>query len=366
MKILFVLFSLDAGGVTSVSDVLADEMIKQGHDVEIISLTEPSSYKNQSFKTTIWHHKSLGLKTFILSFFQLTGFFIKNRNIDAVIIASAYPGIITTLAMKLTLHKAKALVNFHTHISRYAAHESSLKKAILLLGRYILKLADVCANVSRITAKDAQDYFGLKDVKALYNPLPVYLPPDDLETSPPHHWLRNSDIIPIIACSRLSDVKDYPLMFKSLSVLLSYDQRYRLIILGKGQLEQELKQMTHTMNLDDYIDFVGHVSNQRDYMALGKFLWLTSKYEGFNMALLESLSAGTPCVAIDNPPGIHEVLDNGTYGHLIHSRDPEIIAKETHAFAQQSKKEPEFYQRRSDEFLPERITEMYLNCLQGK
>ena len=363
MKILFVLFSLDAGGVTAVTDTLAVEMVKMGHDVQYVSmLGQPTGHEPVS-NVISFGYKTLNLKVFFLSFVRLWKFFVDNRDIDAVIVASAYPGIITTVAARLAFHKAKVLINFHTHVSAFAAIQPFTRKFLLSLGRIVLPFADICANVSKITAKDAADYFGLKRVATLHNPLKPYQKSENLEQHPPHPWLNNPDIFPIIAAGRLTDVKDFPLMFKSLLELKNMDARYKLIILGKGELESELKALAYDLNLEDDIHFGGHVSNQRDYMALGRFLWLTSKFEGFNMVLLEALSAGIPCIATNYPTGIHEALDNGKYGLLINSRDPEMIAQQTYMFDQQPKHPPEFYQQRIEEFTPEVVTERYLKLL---
>jgi glycosyltransferase involved in cell wall biosynthesis len=365
MKILFVLFSLDAGGVTTVSNILADEMVNAEHEVSYLSLTDDQekqrTLEHNGFAVENFGYKKLTIGVFVLSFFRLFRFFLKNRQLDFVIVASAYPGIVTTAAAKLALNKAKILVNFHTHVSAYAATQRWPKKLFLALGKIVFRFTDICANVSHITAKDAADYFGLDHVDTLYNPLPVYHYPDDRNEHPPHQWLKDQHILPIIACSRLNDVKDYPLMFASLVHLKKLDQRYKLLILGKGELENELKNLAKEVNLSNDIFFAGYVTNQQEYMALGRFLWLTSKYEGFNMVLLEALSAGIPCVVTNTPPGIHEVLEDGKYGLLINSRDPEIIARETFAFDQLPKKPAEFYQSRAKDFLPEKSTDAYLN-----
>jgi glycosyltransferase involved in cell wall biosynthesis len=361
MKILFVLFSLDAGGVTTVSNILADEMVNAWHDVQYLSLTKDQvkqqDLEQRGFTVESFNYKRLSIRVFLFAFFRLIWFFLKNRQPDFVIVASAYPGIITTAAAKLTLNKAKILVNFHTHVSAYAATQLWPKKTFLALGKLVFKFTDICANVSHITAEDARKYFHLKHVDTLYNPLPAY---EFSKEAPPHPWFKDQNILPIIACSRLNDVKDYPLMFASLAHLRKFDNRYKLIILGKGELEDELKQLALEMNLSDDIFFAGYVTNQQDYMAHSRFLWLTSKYEGFNMVLLEALSAGIPCVVTNTPPGIHEVLEDGKYGLLINSRDPEIIARKTYEFDQLPKQPAAFYQQRAQDFLPWKITENYL------
>jgi glycosyltransferase involved in cell wall biosynthesis len=364
MKILFVLFSLDAGGVTYATNILAGEMVKKGHDVAMLSLTDDRKrqeiLENAGFAVTTLGHKGLGLKTFIIGFFQLVGYFIKNRDFDAMIVASAYPGIIATLAAKLVRHKAKILVNFHTHVSHYAAHESWHKKLILFFGKYILQMADVNANVSIDASRDAERFFGLKHVETLYNPVLPYH-----GKSASHHWFDNPDVIPIVACGRLTEVKDFPLMFDSLKILLNYDARYRLILIGDGELKEQLQNYATEIGLKDHIDFAGWVDEIEPLIEPCRFFWMTSKYEGFGMVLVQALAAGIPCVAIDCPSGPREALQEGRYGLLIDSRYPEIIARETYQFDQKPQQSPEFYRQRALDFQPGVVTENYLDLLKN-
>jgi glycosyltransferase involved in cell wall biosynthesis len=362
MKILFVLFSLDAGGVTTATDILAGEMVKMGHSIKMLSLTDnPERQKKlekQGFETETLGHKGLGLKTFILGFFQLSRYFAQNRDLDAMIVASAYPGIIATAAAKLTGNKAKILVNYHTHVSNYARHEPFFKRLILFFGQFILRLADVNANVSIDASRDAERYFGLKHVKTLYNPILPY-------TGKPasHRWFNDPDIIPIAACGRLSYVKDFALMIDALKIMLNYDPRYRLILIGSGELKDELIQHSIEQNLQDHIDFTGWLDEYLPLVECCKFFWMTSRYEGFGLVLVEALSTGIPCVSIDCPSGPREALESGKYGLLIESRDPETIAIGTHQFAHLPQHPREFYQQRAHDFLPEAVTRKYLEAL---
>lgn len=365
MHILFVLFSLDAGGVTTANTLLAENMLQQGHRVTFFCFTDNAEkkrvLKEKGIQIYTSPFKKLGVLAFIYNFISIWWFFIRKRHFSGIIIPSFNVAFVTLIALKLSFYKTKTIVNFHTHISRFAESKSAFNKKLLSIGRHVLRLADICANVSKEAALDARDYFKLPVVHVLYNPLLPYTAPQN----PPelHRWFQESTLIPLVACGRLAGEKDYPLMLQALKVLNGINPHYRLIILGKGSLEKDLKSLTRELGIEEIVDFIGDVPNARDYMQQARFLWLTSKYEGFGLVLLEALSTGTSCVSVDCQSGPAEILQDGNYGCLVKSRDPEIMATSVIEFTNQPPKPREFYQQRAADFDPSLMTQKYLDLL---
>ncbi|MBF4206407.1 glycosyltransferase [Pseudomonas donghuensis] len=71
----------------------------------------------------------------------------------------------------------------------------------------------------------------------------------------------------------------------------------RLVILGKGRLEQKLKDQAAELGISAQVDFLGQVPDARHYFRAFDAFALSSDHEPFGMVLLEAMVAGVPLLA---------------------------------------------------------------------
>ena len=70
-----------------------------------------------------------------------------------------------------------------------------------------------------------------------------------------------------------------------------------LLLVGEGELMEQIKDQVHFYNLDNKVIFTGSVDNVQDhYQAMDVFLF-PSNFEGLGYVLLEAQAAGLPCIA---------------------------------------------------------------------
>lgn len=75
-----------------------------------------------------------------------------------------------------------------------------------------------------------------------------------------------------------------------------------LLLVGEGELEQDVRQFTAELGLEKQVIFAGaHKDVERFYQAMDVFLF-PSRYEGFGMAMIEAQTSGLSCVAADVVP----------------------------------------------------------------
>jgi len=91
----------------------------------------------------------------------------------------------------------------------------------------------------------------------------------------------------------------------------------KLIILGTGSLEKELKMLCEELNMSDSVCFFGFSSNPYPFYRLSELFVLSSIYEGFGNVLVEALSFGKPVVSINCKGGPSFILEEGKYGSLV-------------------------------------------------
>lgn len=75
-----------------------------------------------------------------------------------------------------------------------------------------------------------------------------------------------------------------------------------LLLVGDGELEQDVRNRTAELGLTDKVVFAGARKDvERFYQAMDVFLF-PSRYEGFGMAMIEAQASGLACVASDVVP----------------------------------------------------------------
>lgn len=117
----------------------------------------------------------------------------------------------------------------------------------------------------------------------------------------------NLNLQKIGSVSRLSEQKDIPTMIKIFEKVKEEAPNAILEIVGAGPLESSLKSLTKKAKLETDINFLGKTDKIIEFIESLDVFILTSKYEGFGLALLEAIDAGVPIVASRNS-AIPEVL----------------------------------------------------------
>ena len=128
--------------------------------------------------------------------------------------------------------------------------------------------------------------------------------------------------ITLLSVGNLVELKGHDLIIKSLQGL----PRCELIIVGSGELEEQLKALASELNISDRVRFMGTLRQIElvDLYSAADVLVLASSREGWANVLLESMACGTP-VAATNVGGSPEVVCSEAAGILIQDRTPEGI-----------------------------------------
>jgi glycosyltransferase involved in cell wall biosynthesis len=117
-----------------------------------------------------------------------------------------------------------------------------------------------------------------------------------------------------LAVGRLVSQKDYPNLFRALTLL--DHRRFVVLIAGSGPLELELRDECTRLELDTCVQFCGAREDILPlYNAADSFV-MSSEFEGLSVALLEAGSMGLPAVVTDTG-GNAEIVKDGVTGYVI-------------------------------------------------
>lgn len=106
---------------------------------------------------------------------------------------------------------------------------------------------------------------------------------------------------------RLHPDKDQATLIRAFAAVRAECDGAYLVIIGKGRLEQELKQLAKAEGVADRVIFTGPVPDARRYFRAFDSFVLSSDREPFGMVLLEAMAAELPIVSTDGG-GAPEVL----------------------------------------------------------
>lgn len=127
--------------------------------------------------------------------------------------------------------------------------------------------------------------------------------------------------------ARLHPVKALDVLIRGFAGYLpSARPRAKLVIVGAGPLDAELKELAASLDLGDRVIFAGFREDMPAVMNAFDVFALTSHREGLPLVVIEALASGKPVIAT-NVGGIPELVDDGVHGLLIPPRRPEAVAR---------------------------------------
>ena len=137
----------------------------------------------------------------------------------------------------------------------------------------------------------------------------------------------------IVFVGRLSDQKGLQYVIDAMPNILSHDSSVKLIVVGEGPYEKELRQKINANNVQKNVEFLGALNqnevakyyNMADIFILPSLSNKTGT-EALGLSLLEAMSSCCAVIGTD-VGGIRLAIKNGYNGILVNQKNSEEIAK---------------------------------------
>jgi glycosyltransferase involved in cell wall biosynthesis len=126
------------------------------------------------------------------------------------------------------------------------------------------------------------------------------------------------------AVGRMVPFKNHETLIRAFALAHPKIREAKLVIIGEGRLERDLKQLTHKLDMTNHIIFSGVVPRAHSVMKAFDFLVLPSINEPFGMVLLEAMAAKVPIISSDTG-GAPEIV--GSFALMVPGNDPELYAE---------------------------------------
>jgi glycosyltransferase involved in cell wall biosynthesis len=170
----------------------------------------------------------------------------------------------------------------------------------------------------------------------------------------------------IINIARLRKQKDHKTLLEAFQIFSKKNKKYKLLILGHGNLEYKLKQQCKKLGILDKVIFKGWVKKTEIYLKKSKIFVLSSVYEGLGNVLIDAINFNVPCISTNCPSGPSEILLDGKGGYLCLVKSPiQLAEKMAHSIKNYSKslKKNSFAKKSLDRFLISSQSKKYFDYL---
>ncbi len=125
--------------------------------------------------------------------------------------------------------------------------------------------------------------------------------------------------------ARLHRQKGVVYLLRAVAAILDGHPEGRVIVVGGGELEDDLLRETRALGLDRRFVLLGERGEAREFLAGLDVFVLPSLWEGLPIVLIEAAALGKPIVAT-SVDGTREIIADGETGLLVPAGDPEALA----------------------------------------
>ena len=245
---------------------------------------------------------------------------IEERNPDILYSRIPRPKLPLLLAGKITRKKI-VLAEGNSPWDIRHKRFSWLKKSIQ---KVCYRNSDRVLAVSRELASEMESFYGLKEVRCVYNGVDFENVRSGADESPEHPWF-GEDIPLVCSVAALIDRKNIHHLLQAVGIAREKTD-FRLVIVGEGSLRNQLEKIAADLKVDDIVDFAGYQPNPYAYMGRSDLFILSSRSEGLPNVLLEAMSLGIPTISTDCDYGPREIIEDGKNGILVPVGEPDAIA----------------------------------------
>lgn len=235
----------------------------------------------------------------------------KENNICCSISLLDGPNLVNVLSR----YKDKAIVSVRNRLS--SENVGKLRKKLIV---YSSKQADLTISLSEMVKEDLIDEFGIDGscIKTIYNHCDAELLTSLCEKVPKPDFMSD-DKVYFVTMGRLNRQKGQWHLLRVFKEVLNKVPNVTLIILGAGELEEDLKKLAQNLRIDDHVIFTGYIQNPHVVFKYCEMFIFPSLFEGLGNVLLEALAFDMPIISSDCIAGPREILaPNTDYKTIIH------------------------------------------------
>lgn len=321
-KIIFFIYELGSGGAARTIVNIVNHMDRDLFEPIIVTLNYEGSYEKYLREDLrLVKLETKRLRSAIAPFRDL----IKEERPHIVFSTIPNYNTIAILSRLLSKTKAKSVVREAAYLG--GGMKENVK--LFLYGRLYRFTSGIVALSKGVKENIVKRYrVSDKKIRVIYNPIDLQeIESQMLKKDLPkeHEALFEGPRKVIVTAGRLVKEKDQATLIKAFAKT-NEKIPSRLLILGDGQLREQLATLARELNVANHVHFLGFQQNPYAYFHRADVFALSSTTEGFGHVLVEALATETLVVSTDCKPGSTEVLQDGKYGWVSPVGDEQQMA----------------------------------------
>ena len=324
---------LVGGGLEIAASALGNKLYDKGFDIyyltyfkaspnykvkgKIFSLNEKYYDLNEakSFKKVLKNINYI-IKSWIFIFPKKIKDFSDKNNINFIISFGEYNNLPALFSRVFFKNKSKIIVSIHTNPNLSYAKSGDIFDLInyyifnVFTIRLLYKKADKIVTISKGIENILSNYGYCKTrVKTINNFIDIDLCLKLSKENIPFEFreiFRNNFVF--VNIGRLAPVKAQMNLIKCFKKVVTKYEKVKLIIIGDGNLKNDLKKLINKLKLEQNVYLIGEHSNIFPFLKRSNCLVFTSFWEGFGRVIIEALSMNLPVISTDCNYGPREIL----------------------------------------------------------
>jgi glycosyltransferase involved in cell wall biosynthesis len=293
---------------------------KEYIDLHVVTIRK--GYLDKQFSSTSAHYTCLGATgTLRYSTYKRLINYVKMNKIDIIHTHLYLPDLYGFL-IKVSIPEIKLITTKHnTNDFRKKFFWGYLDKILSLPAKQIIAVSK-----SVKTFISHYEYIPSRKIKVIYHGINTSRFDKKIDVSEIRAKLnidKKNFVIGI--AGRITEQKGHKYLLKAISMLKHRIANIKLIIIGVGELQDELKKIGQDLGISSNIVFLGFRENLAELYSIMNVFCLPSIYEGLGLVLVEAMFCETLVVG-SNVHGITEIIDDGINGFLIPPGDSVALA----------------------------------------
>lgn len=239
--------------------------------------------------------------------------YCKKNKINISVAFLYRPCYINALMKSLWGYKGHVIMCERTHqTTMLQSHSAIYRMFSKFMVRFSYKRADLVLANSYAMQTDLIENFKIKTpVRVIYNPIDLKFIKTHVDEKP--DFIFEENVFHFVNVGGFRREKNHLLLIQSFFILKNLP--CKLVIVGGGVMEEELKRKVYDLGLMNKVIFCGFDNNPFKYVSRSDCFVLSSDVEGFPNVLIEALACGKPVISTDCHSGPRELLAPATDLH---------------------------------------------------